>query len=88
MATSVRAFCCLSVLAQPVLERFYKEVAQFLGGDFDPFPGGVVLGVVVPPAVVVLPGDFSGLQLLGLLSPGGQHFKHINIGLASGFIQP
>ena len=37
MATSVRAFCCLSVLAQPVLERFHKKVAQFLGGDFDPF---------------------------------------------------
>ena len=64
-----------------------KEVAQFLGGDFDPFPGGVVLGVVVAPAVVVLSGDLPGLQLLGLLRPGGQHFKHINIGLAFGLVQ-
>lgn len=33
---------------------------------------GVVLGVVVPPAVIVFPGDLPGLQLLGLLRPGGQ----------------
>ena len=61
MATSVRAFCCLSVFAQPVIESCCQDVAQFLGRDFDPFPGGVVFGVIVTPAVIVLPGDLPGL---------------------------
>ena len=88
MATSVRVFCCLFVFVQPVFECFYQSVTQFFGGDFDPSPGSVVLGIVVPPTVIVLPGDLPGLQLLGLFRPGGQHFKHINISPAPGLVQP
>ena len=45
--------------------EIWRSVA--VTGNFCPPQGGVVLGVVVPPAVIVFPGDLPGLQLLGLL---------------------
>ena len=45
------------------------------------------LWVVVIPEVIVLPDDLPGGQLLGLLRPGRQHFKHGVTGLALGLAQ-
>ena len=58
-------------------ERFYQKIAQLFGGDFGPAVSGVVLGVVVPPAVIVLLGDLPGLQLRRLFPPRNQDFVQL-----------
>ena len=64
---------------QNVLELGNQVIAQFLGGaNLSEFPGGVVFGIVVTPAVIFVLGDFYIFQLCHFGVPGFQHSLKLN----------
>lgn len=64
-----------SISLEPVLECFDERVAEFSGWYACSILGGVELGIVVAPTVVLFPAHLSPAGLVGHSRPSKHHLR-------------